>query len=411
MSTKKRVSRYIKDKQEVDFFLSLKEEDITKTFIMENFGEFNGKVKYHPWDLIDIPAGAYGNEEYMNDKPFTTTVGEWVFNKYFIEKDLIHVFGYVVGEITKKKHGQLNQQLSWARLEDDITLEQFKRFLMKTQQFMPYITILSPNQSSNLVKLAKIMEPKKKELFKKYDKELKEGNFAVAEQMEKELLDGVKEVLKDDDVWDIIDSGARISFTNHIKNMYLMKGAIRDEITGKYNVMQSCYADGVSKEEYKTLCNSLAAGPYARARKTAIGGYWEKLVVSAYQHVQIQKQGTDCGTKRTLEVDFSKENIKDYMYSYIVEGNNLVELTSKNKNKYDGKKVRIRFSSLCESKNGYCSKCMGNLLYRLNQEDENGVQNVGMTLSVLASTLKNISMKSFHETLITTYTINPDDVF
>ena len=35
MSTKKRVSRYIKDKQEVDFFLSLKEEDITKTFIME----------------------------------------------------------------------------------------------------------------------------------------------------------------------------------------------------------------------------------------------------------------------------------------------------------------------------------------------------------------------------------------
>ena len=147
MSTKKRVSRYIKDQKEIDFFLSLKETDITKTFVMENFGEFGGKVKYHPWDLIDIPAGGYGNEEYTNDKPFTTTVGEWIFNKYFIEQDLIHVFGYVVGEITKKKYGKMNQELSWARLEEDITLEQFKRFLMKTQQFMPYITILSPNQS------------------------------------------------------------------------------------------------------------------------------------------------------------------------------------------------------------------------------------------------------------------------
>ena len=411
MSTKKRVSRYIKDKKEVDYFLSLKETDITKSFVMDNFGEFNGKVKYNPWDLIDIPAGAYGNEEYTNDKPFTTTVGEWIFNKYFIEQDLIGVLGYVVGEMTKGKYNKINQQLAYARLEEDITLEQFKKFLMKTQQFMQYITILSPNQSSNIVKLAKIMEPKKKELFKKYDKELKAGNFAIAEQMEKELLNEVKEVLKDDDVWDIIDSGARISFGNHIKNMYLMKGAIKDEITGDYNVMQSCYADGVSKEEYKTLCNSLAAGPYARARKTAIGGYWEKLITVAYQHVQILKVNSDCGTKRTLEVDLSKENIKDYMYSYIVEGNNLVELTSKNKDKYDGKKIKIRYSSLCESKEGYCSKCVGNLLYRLNQESEYGVQNVGMTLAILASTLKNISMKAFHSSLVTTYTFNPEDFF
>lgn len=411
MSTKKRVSRYIKDKKEIDYFLSLKQEDITKTFIMENFGEFDGKVKYNPWDLIDIPVDGYGNDDYHNDKPFTTTVGEWVWNKYFIEKDLIHVFGYVVGEITKGKMGDLNSKLSYARLEGDITLAQFKSFLMKTQQFMPYITILSPNQSSNLVRLAKIVEPKKKELFKKYDKQLKAGDFTVAETIEKELLAYVKEVLKDDDVWDIIDSGARISFGNHIKNMYVMKGAMRDPITGKYSVAESCYAEGISKEEYKLLCNSLSGGPYSRARKTADGGYWEKLIVSAYQHVQIGKKGSDCKTKRTLEVDFSKENIKDFIYSYIVEGDKLIEITSKNMDKYKGKKVKIRFSSLCESKKGYCSKCMGNLLYRLNEDNETGVENIGMTLSIVASTLKNIAMKAFHDSTISTFTIHPESYF
>lgn len=411
MSTKKRVSRYIKDKNEVDYFLSLKQEDITKTFIMENFGEFNNKVKYHPWDLIDIPVDGYGNEEYYNDKPFTTTVGEWVFNKYFIEKDLINVFGYIIGEITNKKMSDLNSKLSYARLEKDITLEQFKSFLLKTQQFTPYVSILSPNQSSNLVKLANIIEPKKKELFKKYDKELSAGDFAIAEIIEKELLDHVKDVLKDDDVWDIIDSGARISLGNHIKNMYVMKGAMRDPITGKYNIAQSCYSQGISRDEYKLLCNSLSAGPFARARKTATGGYWEKLITNAYQHVRIGKKGSDCGTKRTLEIDFSKENITDYIYSYIVEGGKLIEITSKNIDKYKNKKVKIRFSSLCESKTCYCSKCVGNLLYRLNEDNENGVENIGMTLSILASTLKNIAMKSFHNSLISTYTINPEEYF
>ena len=79
------------------------------------------------------------------------------------------------------------------------------------------------------------------------------------------------------------------------------------------------------------------------------------------------------------------------MYSYMVEGNKLVELTSQNKDKYIGKTVRFRFSSMCESKNGICHACAGNLFNRI------GITNVGVATPQVASKLKNISMKAFHD--------------
>jgi hypothetical protein len=93
------------------------------------------------------------------------------------------------------------------------------------------------------------------------------------------------------------------------------------------------------------------------------------------------------------------------MYSYIVEGSRLVELTSKNMEKYRGKKVKMRFSSLCESKDGICSKCAGNLFYRI------GIINVGVATPIIPSKLKNLSMKSFHDSTVKTVEMDPMRAF
>ena len=87
----KRVSRHITDKKDIEYFLSIKEKDITNTFIMESFGEFNEKARFQPFDTITIPKGSYGPEGRKNKNDFVTTLGIWIYNKYFIEKDLIHV--------------------------------------------------------------------------------------------------------------------------------------------------------------------------------------------------------------------------------------------------------------------------------------------------------------------------------
>lgn len=176
--------------------------------------------------------------------------------------------------------------------------------------------------------------------------------------------------------------------------MYVMKGAIKDPLTGGYDVVTSNYASGISKDDYIAMCNSLAAGPYSRSRNTSTGGYFEKLLLYAYQHLVLLDEGSDCKTKSYITVDFSEENIEDYIYSYMIEGSNLVELTSKNMNKYNGKKVKLRFSSMCNSKNGICHKCSGNFFYRL------GIKNVGVIIPTLGSKLKNVQMRSFHSSLV-----------
>lgn len=162
---------------------------------------------------------------------------------------------------------------------------------------------------------------------------------------------------------------------------------------------------GIDKNEYIMFADSLAAGPYARARKTATGGYWEKLF-RIFEHVILDKPGTDCGTKRTIEVELTKDMLDYVYYSYIQEGSKLIELTSDNVSKYMGKKIRIRFSSLCESKNGkICSKCAGNKFYRL------GIVNIGNTVPQVGSKIKNINMKAFHDSQVVFHTMDPMSAF
>jgi len=263
--------------------------------------------------------------------------------------------------------------------------------LMKTQKFMPFVSILSPSYTLAMLTCTKDIEKKKKELFKLYDKEVKSGDPLIIDKIQTELLTYSRELLKDDPSMDTYDSGARGSFDNNFKNLFIMKGLVKDPDPNKgYNVATSSFMTGIKKDEYHIYANSLAAGPYARAKKTEVGGYLEKLFLSAYQHIVLDKAGSDCGTARYLTVDFSEERIQDYMYSYIVEGKELVEITSKNMDKYKNKIVKLRFFSLCEGKNT-CNKCAGNSFYRL------GIKNVGMTAPQVPSRLKVLSMKGFHD--------------
>ena len=124
------------------------------------------------------------------------------------------------------------------------------------------------------------------------------------------------------------------------------------------------------------------------------------------QHLKLLEPGSDCGTKRYLEVNLTSDNIDDYMYSYIIEGGKLVELTSDLRDKYIGKKVKIRYSSMCEAKNGYfCSKCAGNLWYRL------GIRHVGLITTQLPSRVKLVAMKSFHSNQVVLEDMNVWEAF
>ena len=61
---------------------------------------------------------------------------------------------------------------------------------------------------------------------------------------------------------------------------------------------------------------------------------------------------------------------------------------------YVGKKVKFRFSALCEDE-CCCNKCAGDFLYIV-------AENIGLVMSIIPATLKLRCMKAFHDS-----TVNP----
>ena len=406
----------------IDQLLVLKQEDLTFSLIMQLFGSFNGKSLCNAYDTFEVPVGAYqykdkkGNIK-SNTNKFITTIGIWIFNVIFIRdfEGFADIFGgYINKNLTNGDLEDINQDLAFALLEDKITVDTYKKFLNMAQFFMPFETILSPNQTEALMTCTKIINKKKAELYKKYKKELDEGNVVIAEKMEKELMDFALDKLKDDPGLDPLLSGAGGNISNNFKNLFIMKGAIRDpdpNAKKEFNVALSNWVDGISADEYSLIANSLAAGPYSRSKKTELGGYWEKLLTAAFSTIRIGEPGSDCGTKEYIEVIITNKNFKNYIYNYIITSSGkLEELTMENKEKYLNKKVKMRFVTKCKNKDQttFCHHCAGNFLYR---RSEGKSVNVGTAMAQIASAIKNRSMKAFHDSTVKTTEVNPMRMF
>jgi hypothetical protein len=202
----------------------------------------------------------------------------------------------------------------------------------------------------------------------------------------------------DDPSMDTIYSEAVGDFDNNFKNIFVMKGAVRDpdpNAKKKYSAVLGNYIDGIPAEEYSLVAGGAAYGAYSRSKKTEVGGYYEKLFVAAFQHLKLDPPGSDCGTTNHIEVNLTEDNIDDYMYSYIIQPNGSLELLdTSTRSKYINKKVKFRFSSMCKSKTGICNKCAGELFYKINNPK------IGPVLSNIPDRLKLSSMKMFHNATV-----------
>ena len=407
-----RTTSVIKDEELIKSVIEIKPEDITSTYVVELFGEFDGKRRCNPYDLITVPKGAYGIEgskRGVNVKPFTTTVGKLIWNKMYILRNpsIYEAIGWVDDIVTKKVFNKLYKKLGYLLLEGKIERDEFKRFAMTTQLTMPYVQFLSPSFTDKMLLSSTYMNKRKAALIKENKAAFDAVDLKTIDAVSNELLKESKEYLKDDPSLDIFNSGGGGDYSNHYKNTYIMKGTVRDG-DGSYKVITSNQIDGVSEKEYATLANSLAEGPFNRSKKTEEGGYYEKMLLYSMQHLRLLEPGSDCGTKRYITVTLTDSNIGDYMYNYFIGPNGkLTEITSENMDSLIGKTVKLRFSSMCEAKNGcFCNMCAGNLWYRLGVSS-----NVGILTPTIASKLKNLLMKSFHNSQVALTDMNVMEVF
>lgn len=401
----KRSSKYIQKPSDVEEILTLTHERACeKSLIMDWFADYGNGPRFNTYDTISIPKGYYGSSK-KNKNEFLTTVGLWVFNKSFIEP-FSDIIGYINEPITDGVYGDINRQLSYALLEDKITLDQLKDFIVQSQIVMGCASAICPSHTMDMLLFTTKAEKKKKELEKQYKEGLDSGDLSAVKAVENGLINFAKDELKDSESVDMYNSGARSSWGNNFKNMYLVKGSIR-KTDGSYDYVSSSYIEGLKPKDFAKTNDSAVGGPYSRSQKTRYGGYNEKLFTRATQHIKVIPN-TDCGTKRTIKVTLTTKNIRNWMYSFYVKSNGDVEeITSENADKLIGKTVNMRFSSLCErSKDGcICEKCAGTLFRRA------GIENTGLVSMVMMSSVKNSAMKQFHNSTLEIVELNINEVF
>ena len=404
----------INQKNLVNMICNLKQEDVTSSLIMKLFGSFGGKKLCNHYDIFTVPAGCFSFENekgkvVSNTNPFVTTFGIWIFNIYMLQGFGFSkvVGGYVNENLTKKAFNKIHQKILNALIEDKIGVEEYKKFITYVDFIMPWETFLAPAQSEKLLACSKEIGKLKEKLIKENQAAVDAGDPVVVEDIEKKLINFALEYLKDDPALDGYLSGAGGSIGNNFKNMYIMKGVVRDpdpNTNKEYNCATSSFIDGISADEYALLANSLSAGPYSRAKKTEIGGYWEKLIEAALNTVTLAGKGTDCKSDKYIETVLTDDLITSFMYSFVIKPDGtLDELNSDTIDKYKNKKIKVRSTLFCKeyAKTGrVCNACAGNFFYR------RGSENIGLACSQITTKLKLVSMKAFHDSTVNTSEID-----
>ena len=136
---------------------------------------------------------------------------------------------------------------------------------------------------------------------------------------------------------------------------------------------------------------------------TAVGGYSVKKFYAEYQNIVMGPKGSNCGSKGYLEITITNDNVRDFTDRYAVEGSKLIRLDPDTIKKYIGKKIKVRTPMFCTT-DTICNVCFGDKPYKL------GIKNVGLTAAKIGSNFVNLGMKSFHDTSMKLYEINPDKI-
>ncbi len=389
--------------------LRMKPEEFTVSWITANFGvhgDMSGKINQPRINATDVCMLA--KNEYINKEEISTTAGRILFNKICIEGKCDKITGYVNYPMTKKAFGGLLNLLAQNIMEGKFTTNEYANFIKSIEFYgLKCCAIFTYSFDEKLLK-------PNRDLLKEKDKRLKEieSNKDLTDsqkmleysKLEADLTKKAKDAIGKDPSMTLFNSGARGDFDVEYKVMALMGGLVpnTEKGAGQYDFMKSNYMDGLDKEDIPKAGNIVVGASYPRAVATSVGGYMTKQFYSVYQTIVLDDPGTDCGSKFTLPVLLTPQRANDYMYQYMVEGENKkVCLTPENVKSYIGKVVHFRSPMGCLG-DKICHVCAGDRFRRLN------IKNIGLTTGRISNGIMDKNMQAFHQTKVKWDEADPD---
>lgn len=255
-------------KEEKEYLLSLKPNDITKELLNSLFTNTydvkNSKVnksKFNTYDEFTLEAA-----EYFNKEKVLTNCGLFIYNKFTIEPRLSHELGYCNVPLDKKGVGAITSKLDAALLEDRITTEDYIDYINR-QTWLAFTmnTEICASLTIKSMEVLPAVEKEKAKLLKENKKAMDEGDIPTAISIEKRLLQVARDELQSDPSIELYDSGARGAFDVAYKTGQIMQGPVYNASTDKFEVVTTPLSRGIRQTDVATLGNSVIGGSYSKA--------------------------------------------------------------------------------------------------------------------------------------------------
>ena len=380
--------------------LHAKPEELTKSFLEDLFASYHDRetntYKESPFKTTDVILLTKADYPFLKEEKIQTTLGKLYFNRYCLElPGVIEHIGFWNEPITAKGLEKLTSVVNDLVILDKIDTKTLGEYIDARDRLGFWSAgFLSTSISSSLVRPMPDVEKRKKELFHQYEKELNSDNayiqISTSGKIEKELMGMVVNHLKDDYGYDLYASGDG-NLNNNYKTINVMRGAVFNQGTGKYDIVENSLMNGIKKQDIPAFSNSVLEGAYPSAVGTAEAGYLAKIFLALLQSERIDPNpDSDCGTEVTIPLTVTKK-VKPYViYRYINDNGKKVLLTIENVDKYVDKTVRL-YSPQCCLKDPICGKCAGRVFHNM------GVTNVGLLTTPITQKLLNLKLKSKHD--------------
>lgn len=259
--------------EEKKYFISLKKEDMTYTNFVKWFGKTTNTLnkkevipaKFNVCDTLTLT-----HEEYPlvpKGETIETTVGRLVYNKMMIESLGFDSFmSYDNNVMGKSGFKKFESKVAAALQNDVINTHQMMNYINTRDWFgLQFHTTITSSFTPNTTKIPPSVKALKEKLLKENQDAIAKGDVRVVEKIEKELISATMKELKDDIGMDLYTSGARGSVDNHLKNMYLMRGAVQNPYTKEYEIITNSLCDGLAKKDIATHSNVIVSGSFPKA--------------------------------------------------------------------------------------------------------------------------------------------------
>lgn len=379
--------------------LSVPLEELNKSFIEDMFASYHDR-ETNTFKYANFDCNAHimlTQDEYPHVVgPTETSLGMLLFNRFVLEKTgVIQVTKYWNTPLGKKGMSAFQKMLASLVVADLITTRDQGNVIDARDRLAAWVCcFLGTAVSSSLLMPMANVNKRKAELFKQMGSDINSNDpikqIMATNSIESELVGMVKNNLKDaGEVNDLFNSGV-YDLDNNYKTINVMRGAVFNDITQKYDVVENSLMDGINRKDITPFANSVVAGAYPSAVGTADAGYMSKQMMALLQSEELDPNPkSDCGTKATIPLKIDSTTAPYVLRRNIIEGSKIVTLTEKNIGSYMNKTVKL-CSPVCCTHDKICAKCAGPLFYDL------GVTRVGLLCTQFTDKILNIKLKSKH---------------